>query len=624
MDDRTLHEVYGWPFLRAVQAGAASVMCSYNQLNGTYACENDRATNQVLRKQFGFRGFMMSDWWATMSTVPSVKGGLDMTMPGDITIQSGNSYFGQNLTSAINRGSVNASELSTMCERIMSGYYLLGLDDPSFPNVTINFPNQSQGGHVNVQQNHNATARKIAADSIVLLKNTNSILPLSSRPGLRVAVIGSDAAPTPGGPNVCEDRGCNRGTLAVGWGSGTANFPYLKAPIEDLNSRARFLNQTISSSLSDDVISATRAALDADVVLVFVNANSGEVYLTVEGNMGDRNDLNLWHNGNALIDAVANVNPNVVVVIHTVGPVLMPWLNSVRGVVYAGLPGQESGNSLVDVLYGQVNPGGKLVQTIAASANDYNAAVLYRSSAPHPVIEYSEGLFIDYRSFDYRNIQPLFEFGFGLSYTTFTYLNITSPSVSISSSVITPRLGDDGLVFVSLSCVIANSGGVMGSEVAQLYLAYPPSVNEPPSVLRGFEKVMLNIGEKKTITFNLYGADISVWDTATQSWLVPCGLFGFKIGASSRDIRLTTQFNVTTNCSSLNYPPLPPPPPSTSSSSAASATTGATFATVATATSSSTGGNVPSSASSIYHDSTVTYYVILVAAIIMMVVSSLL
>jgi len=264
----------------------------------------------------------------------------------------------------------------------------------------------------------------------------------------------------------------------------------------------------------------------------------------VEGNEGDRNDLNLWHNGNALIEAVASVNPNTIVVLHVVGPVLTPWIDSpnIKAVIQAGLPGQESGNSLVDVLFGAVNPSGKLIWTVAKQASDYPAQVIYNKNSQILQIPYSENLLIDYRWFDSKNIKPVFEFGFGLSYTTFTYSNLQLSTVSTVKSPVVTLATETTLYKVTVS--ITNNGTVAGADVVQLYLGYPSAAGEPPKVLRGFEKIFLQPKASGTVTFELTSLEIAVWDNNKSSWVIPDGVFAVYIGASSRDIRADTSFKL--------------------------------------------------------------------------------
>ncbi|RWA12316.1 hypothetical protein EKO27_g2807, partial [Xylaria grammica] len=263
------------------------------------------------------------------------------------------------------------------------------------------------------------------------------------------------------------------------------------------------------------------------------------------GNAGDRNNLDPWHGGNDLVKAVAAINKNVVVVVHSVGPVILETIlaqPNVKAIVWAGLPSQENGNALVDVLYGDTAPSGKLPYTIAKSANDYGTTISGDSD------NFREGLFIDYRHFDKADIAPRYEFGFGLSYTNFTYSDIavegTAKSGAATGDVIPGGRADLWDTVATVSVTIANSGSVKGAEVAQLYVGYPASANAPPKQLRGFEKAVLDAGASDTVSFKLLRRDISVWDSTKQNWVVPAGEFTLYVGSSSRDVRQTGKLTV--------------------------------------------------------------------------------
>lgn len=280
--------------------------------------------------------------------------------------------------------------------------------------------------HVNVQADHASLIREIGGASTVLLKNTNNVLPLKKPKS--IAIIGEDAHDNPGGVNSCADRGCDQGTLAMGWGSGTANFPYLIAPVTALSARAARDKTTFSNvSNNYDFDAVTKAVTGAEAAIVFGNADSGEAYITVDGNAGDRNNLTLWGNADALIAHVASINPNTIVVLHTVGPVIIEDIKNnpnVTAILWAGLPGQESGNAITDILYGDRVPSAKNVFTWGKKREDWGTDVMYTPASDSPQIDYNEGVFIDYRHFDAQGIEPSYEFGFGLSYTNFSYSNL--------------------------------------------------------------------------------------------------------------------------------------------------------------------------------------------------------
>ncbi|OAL53000.1 beta-glucosidase-like protein [Pyrenochaeta sp. DS3sAY3a] len=442
LDDKTLHELYLWPFADAVRAGTGSIMCSYNKINNSQGCQNSYLQNYILKGELGFQGFIMSDWDAQHGGVASTLAGLDMTMPGDTDFNSGLSFWGPNLTISIINGTVPQWRLDDAATRIMAAYYYVGRDEASVP-VNFNSWTRDTYGyqhfygkagyglinqHVDVRTDHFRSIRRTAAKSTVLLKNTG-VLPLSGEEKW-TAVFGNDAGDAKYGPNGCPDRGCDNGTLAMGWGSGTADFPYLITPLEAIKSQVAN-NGGVVQSITDNwaYSQIQQMAKEASVSIVFVNADSGEGYITVDGNFGDRNNLTLWQDGDALIRNVsANCN-NTIVVIHSVGPVLVNSFydsDNVTAILWAGLPGQESGNAIADILYGRVNPGGKLPFTFGSNEAEYGPDLIYDPTNGNnsPQDNFEEGVFIDYRAFDKQNVTPVYEFGFGLSYTTFNYSDI--------------------------------------------------------------------------------------------------------------------------------------------------------------------------------------------------------
>ncbi|KAG8737691.1 hypothetical protein FRC12_017053 [Ceratobasidium sp. 428] len=520
-------------------------MCSYNQINGTYACENSNVLNKLLKTELGFQGYVMSDWWATHSGATAVNAGLDMTMPGDTTINSGSTYFGSNLVSSVNSGQVSQSRIDDLATRILAAWYLVG-QDSGYPAVNFDSWNINSGfnQHVNVQGNHGTLIRTIGAASTVLLKNKGAALPLSSPK--TIGVVGNDAGPNSQGINGCSDRSCNNGILGVGWGSGTAEYPYLINPLDAIKTKASSIGATVTSSTSDtDLGAAANAARGKDVAIVFISADSGEGYITVEGNAGDRNNLQAWHGGDALVAAVAAVNKNTIVVVHSVGQIVVePWIDhaNVTAVLWAGLQGQEAGNAVVDILWGAVNPSGRLPYTIAKSASDYSASVV-TSGGGTVQIPYNEGLKVDYRAFDANNITPRFEFGFGLSYTTFTYSNLvvtpgatggtqpTGPGSSLSSWLQDP--------WVKVTFTVKNTGSIAGTEIPQLYISPPSSSGEPPNALKNFASIALAAGASTTVSMTLSRYDLSYWNTGSQKWSLITGTTGIWVGPSSRNKQLT-------------------------------------------------------------------------------------
>ncbi|KAH8160191.1 hypothetical protein CIB48_g8062 [Xylaria polymorpha] len=530
VDDRTMHELYLWPFADAVHANVASVMCSYNKINGTWACENDGIMNKLLKQELGFQGYVMTDWNAQHTTQQAANTGLDMTMPGS-DFNGGTVLWGQKLSQAISSGQVQQSRVDDMVRRILAAWYLIG-QDKSYPGINLS---------ANVQGTHKNNIRAVARDGIVLLKNDGNILPLK-KPA-KLGLVGSAAAIGQHGQNACSDQGCNSGALGMGWGSGTAPYPYFSAPADAIRARAQTDGTQVTISSTDNTGSVSGVVNGADAAIVFITSDAGEGYIVVEGNSGDRNNLDPWHNGNDLVKAVAAINKNVIVVAHSVGPIILETIlaqPNVKAIVWAGLPSQENGNALVDVLYGDTAPSGKLPYTIAKSANDYGTTISRGDDS------FSEGLFIDYRHFDKSNIAPRYEFGFGLSYTNFTYSDIavsgTPKSGAATGSVIPGGRADLWDTVATVTVTVANSGSVKGAEVAQLYVGYPASANAPPKQLRGFEKTLLEAGAKGSVSFALRRRDLSVWDSSKQNWVIPAGEFTIYVGSSSRDVRQTAKF----------------------------------------------------------------------------------
>ncbi|KAF2005232.1 glycoside hydrolase family 3 protein [Amniculicola lignicola CBS 123094] len=470
IDDRTTHEIYAWPFAESVRAGVASVMCSYNQVNNSYACQNSKLMNGILKDELGFQGFIQSDWLAQRSGVASALAGLDMTMPGDgLKWADGKSLWGTQLTKAVLNGSVPVDRVDDMVTRIVASWYQLGQDDtekwplqppdgdggPNFSSWTdeeigLLHPGSNDktkgvvNKFINVQGEgddaHGKIVRKVAAEGTVLLKNDDGLLPLdrkgwkeSEKAGkdmkYRVGIFGEDSRISRDGVNACTDQGCNDGTLASGWGSGAVNLPYLIEPLDTL--RKGFNEESVYvTDWPQNVLPKEKKGIleDQDVCIVFANADAGEGYMRYESIRGDRNDLFLQKGSEELVQDVAKGcgggNGKVIVVIHTVGPVILEnWIDlpTVKAVLIANLPGQESGNSLADIIFGDTNPSGHLPYTIARKAEDYGpgSKVLFYPNGLVPQQNFSEGLYIDYRYFDKKDIAPRYEFGYGLSYTTF-------------------------------------------------------------------------------------------------------------------------------------------------------------------------------------------------------------
>ncbi|BFZ53702.1 hypothetical protein PYCC9005_000732 [Savitreella phatthalungensis] len=445
VSDRAMHETYLWPFADAVRAGVSSVMCSYQQINGSYGCANSKTLNGLLKDELGFQGYVMSDWAATHAGVAAVLAGLDMTMPGDQSFRSGDSYFGSNLTAAVINGTISEERLNDMAIRILAPYYRLkqninypktsfsawtldtvGSLYPDGPPVVVN-------EHVDVRSTHGTIAYRSALESIILLKNTVNSLPLGYT--RRLTIFGQTSVVNPLGANGCPDRGCDDGILGSGWGSGTSNYPYQIGADSALQRYALSqgsLFYDVSNTYDADAIA--QAASSATKSVVFISADSGEGYISVDGNYGDRKNYTAWHDGDRLVRNVTSKCNDTVVVVYSVGAIsLEQWVDNpnVTAVVWAGLGGQEAGQALADVLYGGYNPSGKLTFTIGRNLSDYGPGILYRPQNARPAQNLSH--WIDYKHFDLNNITPRYAFGYGLSYTTFAIANCTTQMVSNAS-----------------------------------------------------------------------------------------------------------------------------------------------------------------------------------------------
>ena len=491
-DERTREEIYYQPFLDSVRAGAGAVMSSYNRINSRYAGEFE-ALDATLKKEWGFNGFVMSDWGATFSTVAGMNNGLDMDM------YNGFAYTSGDINTAIQSGNVPASELNGMAQRILTSMFQSGtFDNPPTGNLSSTVTNST----------HQQFALNEAEEGMVLLQNNSGLLPLGTSVH-SIAVIGSVAGISP---------------ISTGAGSAGVNLPYNVTPLAGITNRAGS-GITVNYAQGDGASVSAAAALasTSDVAIVCVGQQ------TSEGS--DRSSLSLPNGQDALVEAVAAANPKTIVVMYESSATLMPWANQVAAILMAWYPGQENGNALAHVLFGDVNPSGKLPVTIPPSASQVPTGTPAQWPGVNGHTVYSEGLQIGYRWYDVNNVTPLFPFGFGLSYTTFGYSNLTVSAVSASGQV-------------QISFDLANTGTVTGAEVPQLYLGFPAAAGEPPKLLKGFQKITLLPGQRQHVTFNLNWEDLANWDATARGWIVTPRVFQVKVGASSRDIRLTGNFTV--------------------------------------------------------------------------------
>ncbi|WWC71463.1 uncharacterized protein I206_105421 [Kwoniella pini CBS 10737] len=557
VDDKTMKELYLPSFAETVRAGTGAVMCSYNKINGTAACESDDALNRLLKDELGFKGF---DFGATHSTIPSVLNGMDMELPGEY-------YYGQRLLRAIKKGSITESRLDDMVHRILTPWYA-AKQHIYYPKINYQKYDLSdkkevnghtwKNEHVDVRGDNAIYARKVAAESTILLKNSG-VLPLRSL--RRIGVFGTDAdypSTLSGcGPDlfclVNSKRRYWNGTVTIGGGSGAAYADYIAAPIEAISLRARQNGIRVDHVLQDDSAhygSMGWIAYQSEICLVFVSL------FLVEG--WDREHLKLDKKGEDLIKHVEkNCAGEVVVVIHAGGQVIVEdWIDlpKIGAVLFAGYPGQETGNALVDILWGDVNPSAKLPFTMGKSPKDWPTDNIVRKMGKghYPVSKFAEGLAIDYKWFDKQHIAPRFEFGFGLSYTNFEFsgFDIIERYEKDKDSIQKTNekyLGQAGLydtLYVA-RVNVTNIGKVPGAEVPQLYMSFPESEKEqPPKHMRGYGKKYLEVGQIATFEFPLRKKDLSVWDVKQQLWKIPHGTFTFRVGNSSRSLPLEMDFSI--------------------------------------------------------------------------------
>ncbi|KAH6987883.1 beta-glucosidase-related glycosidase [Ilyonectria sp. MPI-CAGE-AT-0026] len=562
IDDRTMHELYLWPFANAVKANCASFMCSYQRLNGSYACENSKALNGLLKEELGFQGYVMSDWGGTHSGVASIEGGLDMNMPGGIGAYgmdwAAGSFFGKNVTLAVNNGTLDETRVDDMIVRIMTPYYWLGQDvnfptvDPSSADLNTFSPRSKWLREFNltgersrdVRADHGEQIRRHGAQATILLKNENNALPLKAPKS--IAVFGNDAGDDTEG--FYNQNDFEYGTLTAGGGSGTGRLTYLVSPLTAINARAKqdgslvqqWLNNTL---IAESDVTTLWVPTPPEVCLVFLKTWAEEG--------ADREHLSVDWVGDDVVESVASVCNNTIVVTHSSGINTLPWADhvNVTAIVAAHYPGQESGNSIVDVLYGDVNPSGKLPYTIAYNGSDYNApptTAVNTTGVYDWQSWFDEKLEIDYRYFDANDIDVRYEFGFGLSYSTFKIANIAAEPLVESITAVPEQLsivpGGNPALWESVynvSISLTNTGKVYGATVPQLYVTFPDSTpaGTPPKQLRGFEKVWLQAGESQTVGFELMRRDISYWDIISQDWVIPTGEFVISVGFSSRDLK---------------------------------------------------------------------------------------
>jgi beta-glucosidase len=484
---RTLQEIYLPAFRAAVQQGdASSVMCSYSTVNGTYACQNPYLLTTALRQQFGFTGFVTSDWGATHATAASANAGLNMDMPGN------DGFYGSALSSAVSSGSVSKATLDALTSQVLTEMFAFGLFDKA--------PTGSPG-QTATSSAHVTAARQLSEEGTVLLKDSSSVLPFGSGVS-SIAVIGADASTSP---------------QTDGGGSAGVNSSGTVTPLQGITARA---GSGIKVSYNDgsNASSAASLAASSSVAVVFVSK--------FESEGSDLSNIDLASSDNSLISAVAAANPHTVVVVNSGSAVTMPWLSSVAGVLEAWYPGQEDGNAIAALLFGDVDPSGHLPVTFPTSLSQVPASTAAQWPGTGGTVQYSEGLDVGYRWYDASNLTPLFPFGYGLSYTTFSFSNLSIGTL--------PKGGA-----ATVTATVTNTGSREGADVAQLYVTDPAASGEPPKQLEGFARVDLTPGQSKTVTFQLTQASLQYWNASSSAWATSTGNYTISVGDSDRNLPLT-------------------------------------------------------------------------------------
>jgi len=489
VSERALREIYLQAFEAVVrEADAWSMMAAYNKVNGTYCCESGDLLVERLRKEWGFRGFVVSDWYAakpTTSTESCVNGGLSLEMPG-----GGSRYNQRALRKAFEAGGFGEGTLDRNLTGLLRVMFLVGLFDDG-QTIPVASRNTAE---------HQALARKIAEEGIVLLRNERAMLPLKTGEFKKVAVLGPNA-----------DR-----KMGLRGGSSMVRPPYEVTPLKGLKERCGEKPEIV------------RDPAEADVAVIFAGLQQG-LLKGVDTEGEDKKSLELPADQVALINSTVDANPRTVVVLINGSPVTMDgWLGKVPAVLEAWYAGQEAGRAIAAVLFGDVNPSGKLPVTFPRYLSDSPAHASERTFPGDENVHYDEDIFVGYRHFDARGIEPLFPFGHGSSYTEFAYDNLRITS---------DRSSGDGHFIVSVD--ISNIGERAGAEVVQLYVQdVEASVERPSKELKGFGKVHLEPAQKETVTFALERCDLSFWDESNSRWTAERGTFRILVGSSSRDIRL--------------------------------------------------------------------------------------
>ena len=495
VDERALREIYLAGFEKAIKESQPwTVMCAYNKLDGKYCSDSKRLLTDILRDEWGYDGAVVSDWGACNDRVEGIKAGMDIEMPHCTDMND------KLIIEAVKNGNLAEKELNLVVEEILK--------------LIFKTTNNKEEHNYN-QDKHNELARRAAQESIVLLKNDDNILPLGKN--TKISVVG-EFAKTP---------------RYQGAGSSYVNPDNLQSALDELDNKKIKYQFSSGYKLDTDmvdeniILNAVRHSADAEAVIVFAGLPTD-----YESEGFDRNHMKMPDNHNVLIDALAQVNENIIVVLQNGAPVEMPWLNKVKAIVECYLGGQAGGPAVVDILFGNVNPSGKLAETFPKNLSN-NLINIYFGMGPKTV-EYRESIFVGYRYYDSASKDVLFPFGYGLSYTEYEYSDI-----KLSLNIIK----DDDRLTVTFS--IKNVGKTAGAEIVQLYIRDEESeMFRPEKELKAFAKVMLEVGQEKIVEFSLDKRAFAYYNTNISNWHVESGYFDVLIGSSSRDIRLSKKVYV--------------------------------------------------------------------------------
>ena len=515
IDERTLREIYLAAFETVVKkAQPWTIMCSYNRINGVYSCENDWLLNKVLRDEWGFEGLVMTDWGAMDERVPSLKAGLDLEMPDC------HGETDKLIVKAVQSGELEEPVLDTAVERILTmvDKYLTarkGIDPASMVHP---LPSSVERGYDVAA--HHALARTTAEQSAVLLKNED-ILPLQK--DKKIAFIGEFAKV----PRI------------QGGGSSHINNTSVESALDAAGDSVSYAQGFhIDEETTDETLlqEAITLAKESDVAVIFAGLPD-----SFESEGFDRTHLNMPANQNELIARISEVQPNVVVVLHSGSPIAMPWLDKVAGGLQMYLAGQASGGAAVNLLFGDATPCGKLAETFPLHLEDNPSYLNFPGNREK--VCYQEGVFIGYRYYDKKKMDVLFPFGYGLSYTDFTYSNMKVTVNGKNAADVDVIKETDEIV---VSADITNTGNCDGAEIVQLYIKNPVVYEiRPEKELRDFAKVFLKAGETKTVTFTLNARAFSYYETRIHDWYAESGDYEILLASSSRDIRLQYTVSIT-------------------------------------------------------------------------------